>query len=69
MDREAIIEQLVDGDIENIKADMLDNDWTVVAWYLEFGFRGYNDYTDLELAAEVAERKAMKEIIEGDQNG
>jgi hypothetical protein len=61
MTREQIIQQLVDGDIEQIKVDMLNEDWTVVAWNLEFGFRGYNDYTDLELATEVAERKAMAE--------
>ena len=61
MTREHIIQQLVDGDIEQIKVDMLNEDWTVVAWNLEFGFRGYNDYTDLELATEVAERKAMAE--------
>ena len=61
MTREQIIQQLVDGDIEQIKVDMLNEDWTVVAWNLEFGFRGYNDYTNLELATEVAERKAMAE--------
>ena len=61
MTREQIIQLLVDGDIEQIKVDMLNEDWTVVAWNLEFGFRGYNDYTDLELATEVAERKAMAE--------
>ena len=61
MTREQIIQQLVDGDIEQIKVDMLNEDWTVVAWNLEFGFKGYNNYTDAELATEVAERKAMVE--------
>ena len=65
MDREAIIEQLVNDDIESIKEDMLTNDWTVVAANLELGFRGYVNYTDEELAAEVAEHATMKEYRNG----
>ena len=59
MDREDMIAYLVDSDFKYIMEcangpELLDS-------YLDFGFKGYRNYTDDELVAEVAERKAIEE--------
>ena len=66
MNREQMIEQLVDQDIENIKTDMLSNDWSVVAYNLECGFIGYSNYTIGQLTAEIADREAMGQLFAED---
>ena len=52
-DRIKIIEGLVDADFQYIMsgdgAELLNS-------YLEFGFKGYNDFTDEELIAECEQR-------------
>lgn len=58
MDREDMIAYLVDADYKYIMEcangpELLDS-------YLDFGFKGYRNFTDEELTAEVANRKEME---------
>jgi hypothetical protein len=58
-DREEAIEYLTDGDFQYI----IDGDPSgleLLQSYLEYGFKGYANYTDAELVAEVKERKWME---------
>ena len=59
MTREDMIDYLVDSDFKYI---MEGNGLELLNSYLEFGFKGYYNYTDEELVAEVAERKAIEEM-------
>lgn len=60
-DREELIEWLCDSD----KNYILDNDGglELLYSYLEFGFKGYQSFTDQELKAEYRERIEMGAII------
>ena len=55
-DREAAIEQLANDDFEFIMngsgAELLDS-------YLNYGFKGYREYTNEELVAELQQRAEM----------
>lgn len=52
--REKMIEALVDSDFDSImNGDALE----LLNSYLEFGHRGYRDYSDLELIQECNERE------------
>jgi len=61
--REKMIKALVDSDFNSIihgdALELLDS-------YLEFGHRGYRDYSDLELIRECAERDIDCNITEDD---
>ena len=57
MDREEMIDYLIDSDFKYIMEcangpELLDS-------YLGFGFKGYRNFTDDELRAEVREREEM----------
>ena len=58
MDREDMIAYLVDSDYRYIMEcangpELLDS-------YLDFGFKGYRNFTDKELQEEVAQRKEIE---------
>lgn len=63
--REKMIKALVDSDFNSIihgdALELLDS-------YLEFGHRGYRDYSDLELIQECAERDIPIELVDEDQS-
>ena len=65
MDREGIIEQLINDDIEEMMSAARDDNFEVIAYTLELGFKGYVNYTDEELATELAEHATMKEYLNG----
>jgi len=55
--RERAIAELVDNEIDTIMSDFQqDNDLTVLAEILEFGFKGYSKMTDEQLMQELTER-------------
>ena len=58
-DRDAAEQTLVDGDFDYIM--QTDNGLELLRDYLLIGHKGYANYTDAELVAEIKERKAMKE--------
>lgn len=61
--REKMIEALVDSDFNSImNGDALE----LLNSYLEFGHRGYRDYSILELIRECNEREIQIELIEDD---
>ena len=58
MDREEMVDFLIDSDFRYIMEcangpELLDS-------YLGFGFKGYRNFTDAELIAEVAQRKEIE---------
>ena len=61
MDRDTMIELLVDDDINTIfTAKEQYNDEELVASIIQYGFRGYEDFTDGELLVEVRQRELME---------
>ena len=56
IDREKIIEKLIDDDIDSIVTGHYDGDDSYAAALLEYGHKGYADYTNEELASELYER-------------
>jgi len=54
--RHAMIEMLVDNDIDSIMADAGDKDLSCLAEILSTGFKGYENFTDDELVREMNER-------------
>jgi len=63
--REKMIKALVDSDFNSIiNGDALE----LLDSYLEFGHRGYRDYSDLELIQECAERDIPIELIIDEEN-
>ena len=70
MDREEMVQLLVDSDIDYIMEDAKSDDYSLLAAYLDTGFKGYNNFSDEELVAEIKEREFLKEMENGgDQNG
>jgi len=63
MDREEMVQLLVDYDIDYIMGDAAQDDYSMLAAYLVKGFKGYANFTDEELVAEVSERMYMKEWL------
>lgn len=59
-DRDAAEQTLVDSDFEYIM--QTDNGLELLRDYLLVGFKGYMNFTDAELAAEIKERKQMGEL-------
>ena len=57
IDREKIIEKLVDDDIDSILCSYNNmGDLSTLAFILESGFKGYRNYDDQQLIREVLER-------------
>lgn len=54
--RDAMIELLVDNDIDGIMADAGDRDFSLLSEILSTGFKGYENFTDDELVQEMNER-------------
>jgi hypothetical protein len=52
---------LVDDDFDYIM--QTDNGLELLRDYLLIGFKGYANFTDAELVAEIKERKQMKEML------
>lgn len=52
---------LVDNDFDYIM--QTDNGLELLRDYLALGFKGYMNFTDEELAAEIRERQQMKEML------
>ena len=65
MDREEMVQLLVDSDIDYIMEDAAKDDYSLLAAYLDTGFKGYNNFTDEELKAEIKEREFLKEQLNG----
>ena len=59
-DRDAAEQTLVDGDFDYIM--QTDNGLELLRDYLLLGFKGYMNFTDAELKAEINERKQMGEL-------
>jgi hypothetical protein len=59
-DRDAAEQTLVDGDFDYIM--QTDNGLELLRDYLLLGFKGYANFTDAELIAEIKERKQMGEL-------
>ena len=65
-DREKAIQELVDNDIDTIIRDYNEmNDLSVLAYILETGFKGYNNYTDEALMRELMERDIFRSVCNG----
>ena len=60
-DRDEAEQFLVDDDFEYIM--QTDNGLELLRDYLALGFKGYTNFTDAELVAEIKERKQMKEYL------
>lgn len=61
MTRDEMIDYLEEDDFQYI----MDSGAEMLRTILQYGFRGYFDYTDQELKLEVNERKALKgEIVD-----
>ena len=57
IDRESIIDKLIEDDIDNIVRDLKEQgDLSVLAFILDNGFKGYRNYDDQQLIREVLER-------------
>ena len=54
--RQDAIDKLVDDDIDSIVTGHYDGDDSYAAALLEYGHKGYADYTNEELASELYER-------------
>ena len=59
MTRDEMEQHLVDDDFEYIM--QTDNGLELLRDYLAIGFKGYMNFTDEELAAEIKKRNEMKE--------
>lgn len=59
-DRDAAEQALVDSDFDYIM--QTDNGLELLRDYLLLGFKGYANFTDAELVAEINERKQMGEL-------
>lgn len=62
MTREEMVEMLVDSDFEYIQSRKMGG-LELLRSYLEFGFKGYIEYTDAELEAEYKNRLEMDNWI------
>jgi hypothetical protein len=60
MTRDEMIDYLADSDFDYIIHTGEGGGLELLDSYLRMGFKGYEAYTDEELAAEVAERKEME---------
>ena len=54
--RQEAIDRLVDDDLDSFHTGHQDGDDSYAAALLEFGHKGYADYTNEELASELQER-------------
>jgi hypothetical protein len=54
--RQEAIDRLVDDDLDSFHTGQQDGDNSYAAALLEFGHKGYADYTNEELASELFER-------------
>ena len=61
MTRDEKVEFLADDDFDYIM--QTDNGLELLRDYLALGFKGYMNFTDEELDAEIRERKQMKEMV------
>jgi hypothetical protein len=59
MDREAMIDYLSDSDFDYIQNGS-GGGLELLRSYIEDGFKGYGNFTDEELVAEVSQRKEME---------
>lgn len=60
-DRKATEYFLIEDDIAKFILDASNDDFELLAHYLEFGFAGYTNFTDEELLLEFTERQSNKE--------
>ena len=61
--REKAIQELVDNDIDSIMRDANEcGDLSVLAFILEEGFKGYNNYTNNALLQELRERDLVRRV-------
>jgi hypothetical protein len=67
--RQDAINKLVDDDIDSFITGHQDGDDSYAAALLEFGHKGYADYTNEELAAELFERNDFNQfkVIDDEQ--
>ena len=61
--REKAIQELVDNDLDTIMRDANEcGDLSVLAYILETGFKGYNNYTNNALLQELRERDLFRRV-------
>ena len=60
--RQEAIDRLVDDDLDSFHTGQQDGDNSYAAALLEFGHKGYADYTNEELAAELFERNDFNQF-------
>lgn len=60
--RQEAIDKLVDDDLDSFRTGQQDGDNSYAAALLEFGHKGYADYTNEELAAELFERNDFNQF-------
>lgn len=58
--KEFLIDQLVDSDFEYIM--QIDNGLELLRDYLQYGFKGYANFTLQELLIEIDQRKEMRKL-------
>ena len=64
--REKAIQELVDNDLDTIMRDANEcGDLSVLAYILETGFKGYNNYTNNALLQELRERDLFRSVSNG----
>ncbi len=67
--RQDAIDRLVDDDLDSFRTGQQDGDNSYAASLLEYGHKGYADYTNEELAAELFERNDFNQfkVIDDEQ--
>ena len=65
--RQDAIDRLVDDDLDSFHTGHQDGDNSYAAALLEYGHKGYADYTNEELAAELFERNDFNEFTVVDE--
>lgn len=56
LSRETMISKLIDDEIDNILTGLFDGDNSYISDIFNEGFKGYQNFTDLELEIECNER-------------
>jgi hypothetical protein len=59
-DRESVIQYLINSDFQYIMNE--DGGPELLDSYLDMGFKGYSNFTDVELKAEFEQRKEMEKV-------
>jgi len=64
LNREEKVELLVNRDANTVEKCILTGEWDFIEMRFRNGFKGYNNFTDEELDAEIREEKALDALFE-----